>query len=143
MKQYKFILYLLHKRVEKLAWKDRTKARNIPSLFVSLQNLFDFFRILIFFLKVNIFILKALNFRFFLIFSFFFSVSVLHYKNCKVCIVFWGLRHKSMGLFFYMVHVVMVLIGLMTNIICIFGVRPCFLGFKNLDHIFEGLKFIF
>ncbi len=65
-------------------------------------------------------------------------------KNCLIClnISFLGFRHISLELFFYKVYVVKGLIGLMANIIWIFGVRPYALGFRNLVHIFQSLRLI-
>jgi hypothetical protein len=42
----------------------------------------------------------------------------------------------------YIVCIIKVFIGLMANIIWIFGVKPYALRFRNLVHIFQGLSFI-
>ncbi len=55
---------------------------------------------------------------------------------------FLGLKHISLRLFFYRVCIIRVLIRHMANIIWIFGVRLYVLGFRNLVHIFQGLRFI-
>jgi len=70
-------------------------------------------------------------------FFFFFALY-----NLYILYNFLSLGHISLGLFFLRVCIVMVVIGLMAKYHLDFRVMSYDLMFKNLVHIYQGLRFI-
>jgi len=72
----------------------------------------------------------------------FFKIFKFSLYNLYILYIYFGFKAYIIKSIFYRVCIVRVFTRLMANIIWNFGVRPYALRFRNLVHIFQGLKFI-